>query len=251
MTTQTKLGVIAITALTLNLLTGVLSVIFSGGRSKVGRRHIENGNRVVATMHAMVVVATAAFTVLVDASDDASDETEPWLGALGLCVSVGYFMYDACMMPIVGFTPLLPLIAHHLWSGLTMAWVAFGVPRAVWYACLLQCSEATVPCTHIVWLLENRTEEAKYGNAAKVTMPRPLGAAYAAARWLQLATWMLFREVLFVGFGSVVVRHWASMSTPMQFLGVGCGVPLFVFNTGGLIAVILPGCPWTAEAKLD
>jgi len=55
-----------------------------------------------------------------------------------------------------GYQPLLPLLMHHVISGASMSWIACCVPRAVWYTCILQMSEATVPVNNLVTLWEWR-----------------------------------------------------------------------------------------------
>ena len=70
-----------------------------------------------------------------------------------------------------------------------------------------------------------------------------------ALRWLQLALWIVMRELLFVYFAYMVWRDWGSMPPVMKALGWGTGVPLFAFNTAALFKVALKGIPWTPKKE--
>ena len=167
---------------------------------------------------------------------------EPRLGALGLCVSVGYFVYDLRVLAEIGFNPLVPVLLHHSLCALCMGLIAASVPRAVWYACLLQCTEATVPLQTAVFFLERRGHQHDQQSGGPTL-------AYAAARWGLLLLWLMVRELLFAYFAFVVWRDWDGLTLEMKALGWGTGVPLTVFNTGGLVAHVLPGWPWCKRTK--
>ena len=225
-----KLGMIVLSTAgcaATNLVTaGILSSCCSVSKGFA----LNAASRIVSTLHAVIVCLLAAFVVHSSAADDELDERKLWYGVLSLTISFGYFVCDMVLMVFTGYEPLAPLMAHHVLSAGCMCWVAFDVPRAVWYACLLQCSEATVPINNYIWLLEERG--------------RRCSREYCAARWLQLLVWLAVREALFVVFGWCVARHWAAMTISMKALGLCAGIPLALFNTGGLIAVILEGFPW-------
>ena len=208
-------------------------------------------SRVPSTVHALVVLVLGGATVLTTHPADVTDASPPYLGTISLCVSVGYFIQDIFVMLHSKYEPLLPLLLHHSGCALCMGLIALAVPRAVWYACLLQCTEATVPLQTLIFFLERAHGYAVSGGGT----PRDAAAAgagggsadwalYALSRWSLLVTWLLVREALFVYFAFVVARDWEGLTPVMKVLGWGTGVPLALFNTGGLIHVVLVGFPW-------
>ena len=161
------------------------------------------------------------------------------IGSFSLLVSVGYFIYDGIVIVVLQSEPFYPLLAHHVLGGAAVTFIAFARPRAVWYACLVQCSEGAIPPTFFVWLLEQR--------GASVARPTLL---YTIARWVKLTLWLLLRVLLFGVYGSAVVRDWASMDGATRGLGAVMGSFFLVFNLGGLVTNVLPGFPWL-RPRLD
>ena len=214
------------------------------GAEEPGHDDLDASSRLVSTVHALVVVWTGATTVLAHSPLDFTQANglEPTLGALGLCVSVGYFVYDLRVLSEIGFNPLVPILLHHSLCALCMGLIAASVPRAVWYACLLQCTEATVPLQMAIFFLE------RHGHQDDERRGGPT-LAYTAARWGLLLLWLLVRELLFAYFAFMVWRDWDGLSLAMKALGWGTGVPLAVFNTGGLVSHVLPGWPWWKRSK--
>ena len=194
--------------------------------------------RIVSLMHCIPVTVTSLVTVLTSSPSDFTDANglEPTLGSLGLCISVAYFTYDLKVLIETNFQPLVPMVAHHLLSGSCMCLIALAVPRAAWYACLLQATEATAPVNIGIFFLQRRA-----GYKAS--------AVYSAMRWAQLGLWLVMREALFVYFAYTVWMHWATMPPVMKALGWGTGVPLAAFNTAGLFKVVLPGFPWRPQKQ--
>ena len=140
-------------------------------------------------------------------------------------------MADLVVILTIGSEAFVPLVAHHILSFSAMLIVALAIPNAVWYACLLQCSEFTIPIQFTVWLLE------QYGRRGTT--------AYTVARWLQLVAWLLMRITLFLVFGFVVWRDFHALYAPVpKTLALVTGPALLAFNCGGLVKVVLPGWPW-------
>lgn len=187
---------------------------------------------VVSTVHALVCFTLAMVTVLRDFGDIGANGAEPLLGSIGLCVSIAYFVWDICHMWLTDYRPFLPLLLHHVLSGASMTLIAFWVPRAVWYACLLQLSEGTVPIYNVVAYLE------WHGRRGTI--------AYALARWALLGTWLLLRVALIVYFFHVVCLAWAGMTDIVRLLAIN-GPALLVFNLVALITVVIDGFPWLAD----
>lgn len=194
--------------------------------------------RIVSLMHCVPVTVTSLVTVMTSSPLDftAANGLEPTLGSFGLCLSVAYFTYDLRVVIETRFHPFVPMVAHHLLSGSCMCLIALAVPRAVWYACLLQATEATAPLNIGIFFLERRVRHKAM-------------ALYCAARWLQLLLWLVMREALFVYFARTVWSNWASMPPVMKALGWGTGVPLAAFNTAGLFKVVLKGFPWLPQKQ--
>uniref|UniRef100_A0A7S3SC71 TLC domain-containing protein n=2 Tax=Emiliania huxleyi TaxID=2903 RepID=A0A7S3SC71_EMIHU len=186
----------------------------------------------VSGLHAIVVVSTATLTFLRGDGDIGVGGEEPLLGSLGLCVSVAYFVWDVRNMLRTGYQPLVPLLMHHVISGASMSWIACCVPRAVWYTCILQMSEATVPVNNLVTLWEWRGAH-----------DRP---SYTLLRWLLLAAWLPMRLLLIAYFHVPVYREWSGMSLPMHILALN-GPLLLTFNSAALAKVVLHGFPWLAR----
>ena len=216
---------------------GVFARIRLGKPGAANHEDLSASGRVVSLCHALVVTFTSLATVLTSSPLDFTDANglEPTLGSIGLCVSVAYFSYDLWVVIETQHQPVKPMIAHHLLSGSCMLLIAFAVPRAVWYACLLQATEATAPINIGIYFLEWGQKKASL--------------VYRAARWLQLAVWLVMRELLFVWFAYLVWRDWTSMPSVMKALGWGTGAPLALFNTVGLFKVVLKGCPWSPEKR--
>jgi len=209
-----------------------LAVVFArkrGGALQHG--DLDAGSRLVSLCHGTFVIVSSLTTVLTSSPLDFTDANglSPTFGTVGLCVSVAYFTYDLQVMKEIGFKQRAAMTAHHLLSGGCMFAIAFFVPRAVWYACLLQSTEITVPVNVLLHFLEHG----------------PRGTVlYMAARWTQLGLWLTMRMLLFVYFGWRVRHDWDGLTTTMKAIGWGTGVPLAAFNTAGLFKVVLPGCPW-------
>lgn len=243
-TAQQKCAIIAGWALCSFILFTVFKGVFARNRGGSGaaieKADRDGSGRLVSLFHCVTVSVTSLATVITSGPLDFTDANglEPALGCIGLCVSVGYFLYDFYVLIETNFHPLAPMIAHHILSGGCMALIALSVPRAAWYACLLQATEVTAPNNIFIFFLERRS-----GHKGMLL--------YSAARWLQLALWLVMRELLFVYFAYMVWRDWGSMPPIMKALGWGTGVPLFAFNTAGLFKVVLKGFPWrpTKESK--
>ena len=202
-------------------------------------RHLYRYARSVAVaLRSLTVTVTSLITVCTSSPNDFTDANglEPTLGSFGLCVSVAYFTYDFHVLLATHFHPLKPMIAHHILSGSCMMLIALAVPRAAWYACLLQATEATAPVNISIFFLSRRS-----GHKGM--------ALYSFLRWTQLLLWLVFRELLFVWFAYLVWRDWPTMPFVMKALGWGTGVPLALFNTAGLFKVVLPGFPWRLEKQ--
>lgn len=183
----------------------------------------------VSTLHALVVVSTAAYTFLRYDGDIGSGSKEPWVGSMGLIISTAYFCWDCYNMIVTGYQPLLPLLVHHVISGVSMGLIAWWVPRAVWYTCILQITEGTVPIHTIVSILETRQQVDS--------------AAYTLARWALLVKWLALRIALVLYFHYPVWRDWAGMTGIMHVLALN-GPALLLFNSAALFTVVLKGFPW-------
>jgi hypothetical protein len=212
------LGVVALSVVAHVALYRFLSFAF--GRGLEDKREL--ACRAVSCFHAAAVLVMGATAIR--GHDTA-------LGRYSLSTSVGYFIHDLFVIIELDTQPKFPLLLHHVLSGASCSLIVFALPNAVWYACLLQCTEGTVPIQFIVWLLEDE-----------------LGTRYTLARWIQLLAWLLMRIALVIAFCSVVLRDWASHDTPSKVLGIVMGPGLLLFNFAGLVKVILPGCPWTARS---
>lgn len=193
---------------------------------------------VSAFLHSILTIGPAHLAVLMTARAATEAPYEPpVIGVLGLCISVGHFMHDFTVILRVGCDNSLAMLLHHVLSGGLMGWVVLGVPRAVWWACLLQCTEAVVPVQCVLFLLE------RHGHDKRRTV------AYAAARWVHLLLWLPYRIAILVYFDWTVYHDWATLSTPMRILGWGAGLPLGLFNLAGLFMVVLPGWPWSPRGE--
>ena len=213
------IGTVACSLVTFLVQWKVLQSAFVGA-------HAELSNRLCSLLHAGLVAILAWTVVMLEIT---------LVGEISLCISIGYFLYDLFVMFTHGSDAFYPLLAHHLISAASMAYVAFTMPPAVWYTCLLQCSESTIPIQFTVWLLEQR--------GAKATV------WYAAARWVQLVCWLVFRILLIGAFFSVLWAHWTRLDPNARMLGLGVGWALLLFNLGGLFTLVLPGIPWRAEPR--
>ena len=156
------------------------------------------------------------------------------LGSIGLCASTAYFVWDIHNMWRTDFQPFLPLLLHHVLSGTSMVLIAFWVPRAVWYACVLQLSEGTVPFYTIVAYLE--------WGGQKGTR------AYALARWALLVAWLLLRVALIMFFFYPVGLAWAGMTDIIRLLAIN-GPALLAFNLTALATVVVEGFPWVEDCS--
>lgn len=186
----------------------------------------------VSTMHAIVCMTTATATVLGDLDDIDVNGEEPLLGSIGLCVSIAYFAWDIQQMWMTDYQPFIPLVFHHVLSGASMILAVFWVPHAVWYACILQLSEGTVPIYTVVAYLE-------WGGKTGTHM-------YARARWALLVTWLILRVTLIAYFCYIVRIAWAGMTDIIRLLAVN-GPVLMMFNLVALATVVVEGYPWTDE----
>ena len=183
----------------------------------------------VSTLHALIVVSTAAYTFINGDGDIGSGAEASWIGSVGLVISAAYFIWDIHNMIVTGFEPLVPLLLHHVISGISMAVIAGWVPRAVWYTCILQMTEGTVPISNVVTLLEWRQKQHS--------------TAYVLGRWALLIVWLVLRIAIVLYFLFPVWRDWAGMTDIMHFLALN-GPALLVFNIGALFSMVLKGFPW-------
>jgi hypothetical protein len=183
----------------------------------------------VSTLHALVVVSTATYTFVHYDGDIGSGREEPWVGSIGLIISTAYFCWDCYNMIVTGYQPLIPLLLHHVVSGVSTGLIAGWVPRAVWYACILQMTEGTVPVNNIVSALEKRRQLDS--------------AAYIIARWALLVNWLALRIALVLYFHYPVWRDWVGMTGIMHLLALN-GPALLLFNSAALLKVVLRGFPW-------
>jgi hypothetical protein len=186
----------------------------------------------VSTLHALVVVSTATYTFLHYDGDIGSGSAEPLVGSLGLIVSTGYFTWDCYSMLVTDYQPLWPLLLHHVTSGVSMGLIAGRVPRAVWFTCILQITEGTVPVNNIVSILEARQDIHS--------------TAYILARWALLIKWLALRIGLVLYFFYPVWRDWAKMTGVMRLLALN-GPALLLFNLIALFTAVLKGFPWSGS----
>lgn len=191
-------------------------------RILVGAHH-ELSNRICSLLHAITVATLGAVTVLTD--DDN-------LGVTSLQLSIGYFAYDTLVVLVNGSpTTFYAVLAHHICCAFGLAYVIHAVPDGIFYACLIQCSESTIPVQFGVYLLEKRGAQHSQ--------------LYRLARWLQLAMWLSARIGLFLVYFFVLWKHWLPQrDLPAKVLCLVMGPALLLFNIGGLVTVVLPGFPW-------
>ena len=187
--------------------------------------------RTCSAIHAAPVSAVAVLAVV--------GVAPPWVGALCMSVSIGYFIQDAIVVLSMGTEPnFAPILAHHVLCGAAMATMLTISRPNIWYGNFLQCTEVTIPFQFASWLLEI------YG--ANKSWPR----TYAVVRWLMAILWVSFRIVLMGGFIYVVWRDWSALDTISRLNGVLLGPFLTAFNIGGLVKVVLPGLPsWPPTAS--
>ena len=188
----------------------------------------------VSVVHSIVCVTTATATVLCDFGDIGANGEEPLLGSIGLCASIAYFAWDIRQMRRTGYQPFVPLLLHHVLSGTSMFVVVCWVPRAVWYACMLQLSEGTVPIYTVV-------EYLAWGGKKGTRV-------YARARWVLLVAWLLLRVALIVYFCYTVWIAWAGLSDIIRVLAFN-GPALLVFNVVAFATVVVDGFPWTEDTR--
>ena len=231
LTFNTRLSVIAACAAYEHLIfSGLLPLPLNKSRPKLNEVRMW-ANSIV---HGLIATPCAIYAVFAThRASTLAEYTPPIVGVVGLCITVGHFLYDFRVIISVNCQPLVPMLAHHALSGGLMAWVVLGVPRAVWWACLLQCTEAIVPVQFALFHLERR------GHDERRTV------AYAAARWLQLVGWVVCRILVILRFGQTVYLDYPTLSPSMRVLGWVAGVCLGLFNFAGFLSVVLPGCPWS------
>ena len=201
----------------------VMSRMFSsGGMCSEGVDARDLAGRVCSAIHASTVAPIAAAT--------ACGAVGPWLGAVGMGLSIGYFLSDSIVIADTSESPVLFWVHHALSAGCLSA-TLLAAPQCIWHASLLQCVEATIPIQFGAWLLEVR--------GADKTRP----GLYAGVRWLMAIAWVAMRLVVPAGFVVVVSREWASLAAPPRL--IACAIAPFVvaFNVGGLFKVVLPGLP--------
>jgi len=190
---------------------------------------------VVSTLHAVVVFSTAAYTFMHgDGVNGAGAEEEPLVGSCGLVISAAYFIWDVRNMVRTDYHPFVPLLLHHLSSGISMAFVAARVPRAVWYTCILQMTEGTVPINNLVYTLEWRQRQGS--------------ATYTLCRWGFLLFWLVFRIGFPLYFFHPIWRDWDQLSSVVRLLAAN-GPALLLFNTVALFWTVLQGFPWRTASK--
>jgi hypothetical protein len=189
--------------------------------------------RVCALLHA-VTCSALAMRSLPGASS--GDDTMIDLGITSLTITIGYLMHDIVVITTIGSDAYVPLIAHHTVSAMAAFGATIGERHAVWYGCILQCTESTVPFQFTTWLLERQ--------GMRTTR------AYCVARWLQLLVWLVMRVCLVLAFIYLVVRDWGTFSGFSKALGWLAGPPLLLFNVAGLFKVILPGLPWAPRKQM-
>ena len=157
---------------------------------------------------------------------------DPRIGAIGMAVSIGYFVHDSVVVISLRTQPMVPILAHHVLCSGCMAAVLHSARPFIWYANLLQWTECTIPIQFACWLMEI--------HAVDVARPR----AYALGRWLMTLAWVMLRLVLMVGFFYLSWRDWSSFSAIARFSSAVIGPFLTAFNIGGFLMIILPGMPW-------
>ena len=190
---------------------------------------LDLASRYVGTVHA-VVVSILGFTTAVRERHHKHDDDAPWLGTMALCISLGYFLYDIPVLFEAKYDPLYPMLFHHVFSSAMLLAIIFRVTKAVWWACVLQITEAVVPFSTVCFLIESANAHATW--------------LYCIARWVQLGIWLIVRQLLFVGFALELRKDWTHLSPVIRSMGICGGTLLSLFNTGGLCMVIIKGLPW-------
>jgi hypothetical protein len=181
--------------------------------------------RTTSAIHASTVGTAVVLTVV--------GAVQPWVGAVSMSVSIGYFIQDAIVVLQMGSEEnAVPILAHHAICAGCLTAMLTASRQNIWYGNLLQWTECTIPFQYVCWLLES------YG--LDQTRPR----TYAVGRWIVAIAWANLRLLLMLGFLYVAQRDWST------FDAVGKAVCLLVwpfltaFNVGGLFKVVLPGMPW-------
>ena len=230
-TLTTKVCMVASSHISCNLLLRGLARALAGS-NVYSPADLDLSSRYVSAAHA-VVASVLGLTTAVRERRHKHDDNPSWLGTLALCISLGYFLYDTPILFEVNYDPLYPLLFHHVFSGASLLAIIFRVPKAVWWACLLQFTEAVLPFSTACFLVENANGQGTW--------------VYCMTRWLQLGVWLVVRELLFVFFALEMRREWPRLSPVVRSMGIGGGTLLSLFNTAGLTLVVAKGIPWVPE----
>lgn len=110
-------------------------------------------------------------------------------------------------------------------------------PQYVWFACMLQLSETTVPFANLASLFER----------SHLIGRRP--KTYRLIRSLLALVWIVFRWLVFGFFGKSVHQHWIHLTPLGKLLGVGSLIVLLPFNIVSFFIVCTPGFPWGSQAS--
>ena len=181
--------------------------------------------RTCSAIHAATVGTGVVLTV--------AGAVQPWVGAICMSVSMGYFIQDAIVVLKMGSEEnFAPILAHHGVCTACIVTILTAARQHTWYANLLQWTECTIPIQFACWLLEI------YGGSK--TWPR----TYAAGRWTMAVAWVSLRLVLMIGFLFVLRRDWALFDSISKGTVIIFWPFLTAFNVGGFFKVVLPGMPW-------
>ena len=231
-------GLLAVCALLSICVCHCIYVSYGSGgclrRNKKGipmGRMKDEASQMASVAHSLVTIVIAWCTVLHIGPEG--------IGAFACTYSAAYMTWDIWCMLDVQYEHLAALVAHHTLSASSMFYISLFEPRAVWYACLLLTTETTVPFKSVVDFAEIRAKSEGKSKDFYVQ---------SWMRWTLLVAWIVFRIAVFVPFLYAVANEWNHMTPGMQVLGVN-GPFLLLFNVLSLFKAILPGFPWTSEAK--
>lgn len=184
-------------------------------------------NRLASCMHSSIVVACSTAYLI-----DLNGFT--FLGLYGHAISIAYMIWDMKSMVDIEYTPLAPLIIHHLITINAEVYVLFN-PEYVWFGCILLSTEITVPVNTLKFFLESREPGLATGKAWTWQ--------YALVRWMLLLVWIAARLLIFIPFHMALYDRWSSMSLAGRCVGV-IGPFLLIFNLEALRIMVSKGFPW-------
>ena len=229
---------VGISGISCRLMLHSIARAVSGQSAEVSTASLNYAGQMVGTVHAAVVSTLGLAVVLQHKTQPPCEDDKPhWLGTISLCISLGYFLYDLPVLFESQYSPLAPMVAHHAFSCVMLLLALSTFPSATYYACFVQVTEAVVPFTTAVFVLEKLKEQGTW--------------LYCAARWTQLIVWLVVRQLLFIAFAWEVRRDWPLLTVFLRRMSITTGVLLGLFNTVGLGIVVLPGMPWLPGAVAE